>query len=187
MSFISRSFGLSRSLLCNNSKLVLRKFSDVGGSSSSSSGGGGGRSVRGLNDILASPADQLRPNILGMGDYAFQINDVLVRQSVILLPDHFLMWNAKCFEDITIKSLSLFPILYPTVEVLFIGTGETYNQQLPKELITHFRKKGIVIEASSTSNAAATFNMLSSEGRKVACALLTLQPVPDDYYLNEFD
>lgn len=97
------------------------------------------------------------------------------------MPDHFLLWNARSFEDITIKNLSIFPIIYPTIEILFIGCGERYTQALSPDIIKHFRNKGIVIEASSTANAASTFNMLASEGRKVACALLTMQPRTDDY------
>lgn len=139
--------------------------------------------ARGMDDLLAPGPDEVqRPNILGFGDHAFQINNVLVRQSVIVMPDHFLLWNARSFEDITIKNLSIFPIIYPTIEILFIGCGERYTQALSPEIIKHFRNKGIVIEASSTANAASTFNMLASEGRKVACALLTMQPRTEDYF-----
>ena len=33
------------------------------------------------------------------------------------------------------------------------------------------------MEASSSANAAATFNVLNQEGRNIAAALLTIEPV----------
>lgn len=174
MSFINRTSGLSRNVFFSNVGLKYRAFSEKS-------------LARGMPDLLApGPDDVQRPNILGFGDHAFRINNVLVRQSVIVMPDHFLLWNARSFDDITIKSLSIFPVLYPTIEVLFIGTGEKYAQALSPEIINHFRGKGIVIEASSTPNAASTFNMLASEGRKVACALLTMLPRTEDY-IDDFE
>lgn len=138
---------------------------------------------KGLDDILASNGSEQNPKpfIIAYGDHAFQVNNVLVRQSVILLPNSFLLWNARTFDDITLKSLAVFPLLYPTLEVLFIGCGETFPSQLPAEITTFFRKKGIVVEATSTMNAASTFNLLSAEGRNVAAALLTLQPKGGDF------
>jgi NADH dehydrogenase [ubiquinone] 1 alpha subcomplex assembly factor 3 len=47
---------------------------------------------------------------------------------------------------------------------------------LPKEIYDYFRSRGIVIEATSTANAASTFNILNAEGRNVAAALLTAEP-----------
>jgi uncharacterized protein len=141
-------------------------------------GGVGG----GFEDVLGnrSAEDMEKPSIIAYGDQAFQVNNALVRQSVILLPNSFLLWNARTFEDITIKSLSVFTTLYPTLEVLFIGCGESLPKPLPVEITKHFRSRGIVVEASSTMSAAATFNLLSAEGRNVAAALLTLQPtVPE--------
>ncbi len=112
----------------------------------------------------------------GFGDRALLVNNVLVRQSVILLPNNFVMWNVKRFEDITIESLSFLPLLYPTFDLLLIGCGEVLPGRLPLELVAHFRDRGIIVEASNTSNAASTFNILNSEGRNVAAALLT--PLP---------
>lgn len=134
----------------------------------------------GLAGILKPEVNQdmMKPSILGYGDHAFQINNVLVRQSVIVLPGHFLLWNARTVDDITIKNLSIFTLIYPTIEILFVGTGETYEKPLSPEVLSYFRSKGIVVEASGTMNAASTFNMLSGEGRNVACALLTLYPRP---------
>lgn len=128
-------------------------------------------------DLIES--DEFRTQIRGFGDTSFMINDVLVRQSVLCLPHSFLLWeNVRSFEDITIESLSLFTIFYPTIEVLFIGCGENMPRQLNPEISKYFRSKGIILEISNTVNAASTFNVLNSEGRNVAAALITNLPVP---------
>ena len=138
------------------------------------------RSFKGMDilgpDALAETA-QPKTSILAYGDRSFQINDTLVRQSVILMPTKFLLWNARRFEDITVDSLSMFSVLSPTLEVLFIGCGERVPSMLPREISEHFRERGIVVEATSTMNAASTFNLLNGEGRNVGAALLTLEPV----------
>ena len=64
--------------------------------------------------------------ISAFGDRAFKVNDKLIRQSILLLPRSLYLWNAKTFADITIDSLALFPLVYPTIEILFIGKEEFY-------------------------------------------------------------
>jgi len=115
-------------------------------------------------------------SILAFGDHCFQVNDILVRHSILLFKDHFLLWNANEFDDITIESLNIFTVLYPTIEILLIGCGEYQPKQIDSKIVQHFKSKGIVIEASHTSNAAATYNILISEERNVAAALLTMKP-----------
>ena len=135
--------------------------------------------VKGMIDITES-VDKQQMQVRGYGDTSFQLNEVQVNQSVLLFSKSFLVWNARTFEDITVESLAPFALLHPTLEVLFIGCGEVQPRQLPREVVQFFRTKGIVLEASSTVNAAATFNILISEGRNVAAALLTNHPVSPD-------
>jgi NADH dehydrogenase [ubiquinone] 1 alpha subcomplex assembly factor 3 len=123
------------------------------------------------------PGEKIRTLVQAFGDTSIKVNDVICRQSIICLSSEFLLWEPRTFEDITIESLSIFELIYPTLEVLFIGCGDIMLNQLPIEIIKHFRSKGIVIEATNTVNAAATFNVLNAEGRNVACALLTNFPV----------
>lgn len=122
-----------------------------------------------------------RISVRGYGETTFKIDDTLVKQSVILMPHSFLMWNAKVFDDITLDTLYLFPFLFPAVEIVFVGCGENMPRLLPPEIYKTFRAKGIVIEATNTINAAASFNILNAEGRNVCAALLTLQPTTADH------
>ena len=59
------------------------------------------------------------------------------------------------------------------VEVLIIGTGNTFELVEPALRIA-LRQKGIGVEAMTTPAACRTFNVLLTEGRKVAAALLPM-------------
>ncbi len=137
-----------------------------------------------IRDEQGGDGKYLFKQVRGLGDSSFMINDIYVRQSVLLLPKSFFLWNAKKFEDISVDSLSLFSMLYPTIEVLFIGCGENQPGPGSVEIIKHFKKKGVVVEFSDTANAASTFNVLVGEGRNVGAALLTNKPINDDIYVE---
>ena len=112
--------------------------------------------------------------VVAYGDTSYQVNNYLVNQSIILLPNHLLLWNAKTINDITIDSLKVFEYIHPRLEVLLIGSGKEMKQLSP-EIIQYFKSKGIVVEISSSKNAATTFNVMSLDGRVVAAALLTME------------
>lgn len=60
-----------------------------------------------------------------------------------------------------------------TADLLIIGCGRS-SMRLPETFTRGLAAKGISVEAIDTPNAAATFNILNQEGRKVAGALLPL-------------
>lgn len=110
------------------------------------------------------------------------INNIVVKKPVILLPKNFFIWNTKSFEDIDIKSLSLFTFLYPTLEVLIIGCGKAPKNRLPREVREFFQLRGIVVDQMDSVNAVQTFNVLISEGRNVGAAILPPFPIPEDEF-----
>jgi NADH dehydrogenase [ubiquinone] 1 alpha subcomplex assembly factor 3 len=111
------------------------------------------------------------------------INNIVVKKPVLLLPQNFLIWNTLTFEEIDVKSLSLFTYLYPTLEILIVGCGKTSQNRLPREVREYFQLRGIVIEQMDSVNAAQTFNVLISEGRNVGAAIIPPFPIPEE----EFD
>lgn len=117
--------------------------------------------------------DSPRLQVRGYGNHCFQVNETLVHGSVLLLPKTFFMWKVKSVEDINIESLSVFQFVYPRLEVLFIGMGTRMPGQLDPAIAKHFRSRGIIVEASDSANAAATYNVMNGEGRNVAAALLS--------------
>ena len=128
-------------------------------------------------DILSDDETSKKVYIKGYGDNAFQINDYIVPNAVCLLPSSFFIWNCKQYSELTLEHLSLFTVVYPRIEILFIGCGETMPRLLDPKIVNHFRSKGIIVEPMSTKNAASTFNVLNGEGRNIAAALLTIKPL----------
>lgn len=57
------------------------------------------------------------------------------------------------------------------IDVLFIGTG-TEIAQLPSSFRSNIENAGIGIEAMNSPSACRTYNVLLSEGRRIAAALL---------------
>jgi NADH dehydrogenase [ubiquinone] 1 alpha subcomplex assembly factor 3 len=132
----------------------------------------------GLQDVLHDPNRQLMTCINDITNTAFHINEVYVEDSVLLLPKNFLIWNIKRYEDISIRSLIIFTFLFPTLDILIIGGGEQFPERLPMEITEYFRLRGTIVETMDTINACHTFNLLISEGRSVAAAILPLQRNP---------
>lgn len=112
----------------------------------------------------------------------FVINNVVVRKPVLLLPKTFLIWNTKSFEDIDVRSLSLFTFLYPTLEVLIIGCGKESKKRLPREVREFFQLRGIVVDQMDSMNAVQTFNVLISEGRNVGAAIIPPFDIANDEF-----
>ena len=61
------------------------------------------------------------------------------------------------------------------VDVLFIGTGKD-TLHIPADFRTELETVGLGVEAMNSPSAARTYNVLLSEGRRIAVALL---PVSD--------
>ena len=123
---------------------------------------------------LGAPKEEGAPRlqVRGYGNDCFQLNETLCHGSVLLFPTTFLMWKVKSIEDITIESLSVFQFVYPRIEVLFLGMGHKMPGPLDPAITKHFKSHGIIVEASDSANAAATYNVMNGEGRNVAAALL---------------
>lgn len=104
----------------------------------------------------------------------FIINNLIVKKPVILLPNSFFIWNTNSFEEIDVKSLSIFTYLYPTPEIIIVGCGSGPKERLDVNVREYFQMRGIVIDQMDSVNAVQTFNVLISEGRNVGAAVLPL-------------
>lgn len=82
-------------------------------------------------------------------------------------------WNISNFEEINKKTLSLFCVLEPKIDVLVIGSGdEPMTPKFSANIMEFMRKYGINVEVLPTEQACTTFNFLNGEGRMVAAALI---------------
>jgi len=107
------------------------------------------------------------------GDGGFRIGGTLYDGSVLILPGATLRWQATSAEVITMESLA--PILEAdaVVELLLVGCGGVIAP-LPATLRAGLRARGVAVEPMDTGAACRTFNVLLSEDRAVAAALIAV-------------
>jgi len=85
-------------------------------------------------------------------------------------------WQASGPDDLTEELLE--PLFELAPEIVLVGTGSV--QVFPKpELLMCFYRRGIGVEFMTTQAACRTFNVLVSERRNVAAALLPPGAVPN--------
>lgn len=93
--------------------------------------------------------------------------------SVIVFPDRTVPWAVTEFGRLILDDLR--PVLEadPSVEVLLIGCGARMAP-LPAAIRDGLRAAGIGTDAMDTGAACRTYNVLLSEDRRVAAALIAV-------------
>ncbi|KAL1747258.1 NADH dehydrogenase 1 alpha subcomplex assembly factor 3 [Schizophyllum fasciatum] len=79
------------------------------------------------------------------------------------------------WEGWTDKHFEVFETVLPRPEILLLGTGTTVVQA-PPSIRNYLKSLGVQLEVTSTRDACSTYNLLTEEGRRVAAALLPLDP-----------
>jgi uncharacterized protein len=116
---------------------------------------------------LARPAG--RNLFSGYGAGYVAINGERYERNLIVLPDRIVDWEVARVEDLSrtaFESLSKLPI-----DVLVLGTGSALRFPIPADLQV-MAQAGIGVEVMDTPAACRTYNVLLSEDRRVAAALL---------------
>ena len=126
-----------------------------------------------MNDITpAVPAG--RQLIQGYGAGNFRIAGEAHSGSVIILPEITMSWSVTRYEDIAAETLSAVADSRDNIEVFLIGCGPRMG--MPRSDIRDYLKKfGIVPEWMDTGAACRTFNVLLTENRAVAAALIAVE------------
>jgi uncharacterized protein len=104
------------------------------------------------------------------GPSGFRIGGVIHPGPVLVFPDGVVPWAATGLAAVTCESLE--PVLaHGGVEVLILGCGRRMTL-VAAALRGELRQAGIAVEAMATDAACRTYNLLLSEDRRVAAALL---------------
>ena len=120
---------------------------------------------------VAAPGRQM---IESYGDGGFRVSGVRHRGSILVLPEQTLTWPVADMAAVTEESLA--PLLAeeaPPTEVLLLGCGPALVP-VASALRQALRKHGIGIEPMDTGAACRTYNVLLSEQRLVAAALIAV-------------
>lgn len=106
----------------------------------------------------------------GYGPGFFRVGGVVYPGGIVIRAQGLIGWEGYA-DRAPLLALS------GEIDVLFIGTGPEIAY-LPRDLIAALEQAGLMAEPMSTPSAARTYNVLLSEGRRVAAALLPMPGTP---------
>lgn len=106
----------------------------------------------------------------------FRVSGTDYAGSVIVLPSRTLLWPVAHFDDITAEQLAApLDAAQPALELLIIGCGRR-GLPLSPAIRTALKARRIGVETMDTGAACRTYNVLVMDGRRVAAALIKLDP-----------
>jgi uncharacterized protein len=115
-----------------------------------------------------------RAPIEAYGNGGFRFADMSHRGSILALPSGIEAWPVTGIADVTPASLARLLAEAPAIEILLFGTGPTLIP-LSRESRAALEQAGLAPELMATGAAVRTFNVLLSEGRAVAAALIAVE------------
>ncbi len=112
-------------------------------------------------------------SITGYGDGGFKINGEFISGSLLVFPERTVSWPMKSADALTPKDFQSIMESLPPVELVLLGTGRSMAMVNPaiKQVL---KAKGIALDVMDTGAACRTYNVLLSEERRVAAALIAV-------------
>ena len=120
-----------------------------------------------LNEVSYTDAEPVE----GYGPGFFRIGGKVHEGAVLTGPAGTGRWGG-------VADAATLLVLAGQVDVLFVGTGAEIAH-LPAALRTDLEAAGLGVEVMSSPSAARTYNVLLSEGRRVALAMLPVAPTSE--------
>ena len=117
-----------------------------------------------------------RAPIDAYGNGGFRFADMSHRGSILALPSGIEAWAVAGVEDVIPDALQRLIAEAAAIEILLVGTGDTMRP-LPKESRAALETAGLFPDLMATGAAVRTFNVLLSEERAVAAALIAVDSV----------
>jgi uncharacterized protein len=114
------------------------------------------------------------PSIDAYGDGGFRLSGEWHAGSLLIVADEAQPWSVTSLAELTADSLQ--PVLAAgraDVEFLLLGVGAR-NAQPPRAIRETLLAAGMGLEFMDTPAAARLYNVLTSEGRRVAAALIAV-------------
>ena len=107
--------------------------------------------------------------VTGYGESFVTVNGERHEKNLVVLADRVFPWEVEGFDSLAESDFSVFVDL--DLEVLIVGTGARLRFPHPR-LTRTLTEKRVGVEAMDLQAACRTYNILVSEGRRVAAALL---------------
>lgn len=113
------------------------------------------------------------PSIDAWGGGGFRVSGVWRPGSLLILDDQPRDWAATAQADLTPESFAEVFAAGGAVEFVLLGVG-LVNALPPRSVRDALKAAGVGLEFMSTEAAARTYNVLASEGRRLAAALIAV-------------
>ena len=107
------------------------------------------------------------------GSGGFRFADMSHRGSILCLPSGIYAWPVETVDDLDLAAFERVLNEADAIDVLLVGTG-TDLVPLDPAVKDVLREKGVGSDPMSTGAAVRTFNVLLSEERPVAAALIAV-------------
>jgi uncharacterized protein len=107
------------------------------------------------------------------GDGGFRISGERFSHSIILLATRVLVWPVDSIESVDPASLAAISEAPEPIDILLIGCGHG-APRVDQAVRDALRPRGIVIDVMDTGAACRTYNLLVSDSRHVAAALIAV-------------
>lgn len=126
-----------------------------------------------MNGPQREPHFPGRAAIEGYGGGGFRFAGMSHRGSILALPSGIWAWPPRAVAEIDESSLARIFAERGDLDLLLVGTGWDPHL-LPESLRSRLRELGLRFDMSPTAAAASTYNVLLSEGRRIAAALIAV-------------
>jgi len=114
------------------------------------------------------------PSIDAYGDGGFRLDGERHEGSLLIVADEARPWPVASLGELTLESLApVFAAGRAEVEFLLLGVGAR-NAQPPRPVREALLAAGMGLEFMDTPSAAKLYNVLTSEGRRLAAALIAI-------------
>ncbi len=114
------------------------------------------------------------PSIDSFGGGGFRLSGEWHAGSLLVVADEARSWPVASLADLTLEALApVFQAGRSEVEFVLLGVGAR-NAQPPRVIRDALALAGIGLEFMDTAAAARLYNVLTSEGRRVAAALIAV-------------
>ena len=114
------------------------------------------------------------PSIDAYGDGGFRLSGERHEGSLLIVADKAQAWPVTSLAELTLESLGqVFEAGRAEVEFLLLGVG-VRNAQPPRAIREALLAAGMGFEFMDTPAAAKLYNVLTSEGRRLALALIAV-------------
>jgi len=113
------------------------------------------------------------PSIDAWGGGGFRVAGDWRPGSLLILDDQPRDWSATSLADLRPDAFAEVFAAAGSVEFVLLGTG-LVNALPPRPVRDALKAAGVGLEFMSTEAAARTYNVLASEGRRLAAALIAV-------------